>query len=303
MTKKSEEIMEILEAYDLTRCAWSAGPVVGMRQTYLFCAWLAWSRYRVILPTWERTLGSLLVCLERTLRKLGAVPTYALTDNERTVSVDRVAGVPVRHPEVVAFRRHYGLRVVTCAPADPESKGGSESTVRVAEAELVPTQYNLLKAYDSFSALLGACEDLCHELNGREHRESWRVPTVALQEELALMHRLPLEPYTAALGETRGVRHDQTIRWGSVRYSLPKAWVARRSGAGSRARSWSWSAATRAACARSCVTSSRCRAGRASWTSATPTIPTAAPPCSPSRGPRARLSATSSPSARGPRSG
>jgi hypothetical protein len=51
------------------------------------------------------------------------------------------------------------------------------------------------------------------------------VPAEALQEELAVMHRLPLEPYTAALGETRRVENNQTIRFGSVRYSLPKAWV------------------------------------------------------------------------------
>jgi transposase len=204
---------------------WGWGPVVGMRQTYLFCAWLAWSRYRVIIPTWDKTLGSVLTCLDRTLRKIGAVPTYALTDNERTVSMDRIAGISVRHPEVVAFGRHYGLRIVTCVPADPESKGGSESTVRVAKADLVPTEFNLLKAYNTFPALVEACEKLETEVNGREHRESRRIPVEALKEELAVMHRLPLEPYTAALGEERHVEDNQTIRFGSVRYSLPKAWV------------------------------------------------------------------------------
>jgi len=204
---------------------WGWGPVVQMRQTYLFCAWLAWSRYRVIIPTWDRTLGTVLICLDRTLRKLGAVPTYALTDNEKTVSLDRVAGIPVRHPQVVAFGRHNGVRVVTCTPADPESKGGSEATVRIAKADLVPTDCNLLPAYSTFAAVVEACERLSAEVNGRQHRESRRIPAEALQEELALMHRLPLEPYTAALGETRRVGSNQTVRFGSVAYSLPKAWV------------------------------------------------------------------------------
>jgi len=204
---------------------WAWGPVVGMRQTYLFCAWLAWSRYRVVIPTWDKTLGTVLVCLDRTLRKIGAVPTYALTDNERTVSMDRIAGVSVRHPQVVAFGGHYGLRVVTCVPADPESKGGSESTVRVAKADLVPTECNLLPAYASFSSLLEACDKLGDDVNGRQHRESRRIPAEALKEELALMHQLPTEPYTAALGETRSVRDNQTIRFGSVSYSLPRQWV------------------------------------------------------------------------------
>lgn len=206
---------------------WGWGPVVRLRQTYLFCAWLAWSRFRVVIPTWDRTSGTVLVCLDRTLRSIGAVPTYALTDNERTVSMDRVAGIAVRHPEVVAFGRHYALRVVTCVPADPESKGGSESTVRVAKADLVPTECNLLPAYESFPALLAACTAFCRDVNNREHRESRRVPGDALREELPLMHALPLEPYTAALGETRTVSDKQTIRFGSVPYSLPKAWVDR----------------------------------------------------------------------------
>ena len=141
--------------------------MVRMRQTYLFCAWLAWARFRVVIPTWDRTLGSVLICLDRTLRSIGAVPTYALTDNERTVTMDRIAGISVRHPAVVEFGRHYGLRIVTCVPADPESKGGSESRVRVAKADLVPTECNLLPAYDTFPALTRACDDLCTALTHR----------------------------------------------------------------------------------------------------------------------------------------
>ena len=31
------------------------------RETLLFCAWLAWSRFRVVIPTWDRTLPTLIV--------------------------------------------------------------------------------------------------------------------------------------------------------------------------------------------------------------------------------------------------
>ena len=55
----------------------------------------------------------------------GGAPTYLLTDNARTVTMDHVAGVPVRHPEMVALGRYYGCKVETCVPFDPESKGGS----------------------------------------------------------------------------------------------------------------------------------------------------------------------------------
>ena len=95
------------------------GPVVGGGATVLFCLWLAWSRFRVVIPTWDRTLPTLLSCLDTSLRRLGGAPTYALTDNEKTVTVEHVAGVPVRHPEMVAAGRHYGVQVATCVPFDP----------------------------------------------------------------------------------------------------------------------------------------------------------------------------------------
>ena len=204
---------------------WGDGPRVNGRQTQLFCAWLAWSRFRVVLPTWDRKLGTLLACLDATLSRLGGVPTYVLTDNERTVTTDRVAGVPVRHPVLVAAGRHYGVEVATCEVADPESKGGSEATVRIAKADLVPTEANLLPAYGSFGELVAACERFCAKVNERPHSETRRAPADALAEERGHLHVLPREPYTAALGETRSVDDDQTIRWGSVRYSTPPGWA------------------------------------------------------------------------------
>ena len=209
---------------------WGTGPVVPgpdgrPRATLLFCAWLAWSRVRVVIPTWDRKLGTLLACLDATLRRLGGVPTYALTDNEKTVTVDHVAGVPVRHPMIVAAGRHYGIQVHTCVPFDPESKGGSEATVRVAKADLVPTEANLRAGYDSFTDLAAACEAFCVEVNGRVHRETGRVPAEALLTERQRLHPLPVTPFTAALGETRSVNSDQTIRFGSVRYSTPPGLV------------------------------------------------------------------------------
>jgi transposase len=204
---------------------WGYGPTIAGRPTLLFCAWLAWSRYRVVLPTWDRTLGSLLACLDATLRAIGGAPTYALTDNERTITIERVAGIGVRHPEVVAAGRHYGLEVSACVPFDPESKGGSESTAKIAKADLVPTEANLLPAYDSFAELAAACAAFCATVNARLHRETGRRPDDLLAIERGHLHALPGEAYTAALGETRTVAPDQTIRLGSVRYSVPRPFV------------------------------------------------------------------------------
>jgi transposase len=200
---------------------WGEGPKVGGRRTQLFCAWLSWSRFRVVLPAWDQTLGTLVSCVDATLRRIGGVPTYLLTDNPKTVTIDRVAGVPVRHPDIVAAGRHYGCKAETCEPFDPESKGGAEHTVKIAKADLVPTTANLLPVYSSFVELADACSQWCARINARPHRETGAVPAERLRIECQHLHLLPAEPHAIALGEERLVDGDQTIRWGSVRYSTP----------------------------------------------------------------------------------
>jgi len=200
---------------------WGEGPRIGGRRTQLFCCWVAWSRFRVVLPAWDQSLGSLTACLDRALRIIGGAPAYLLTDNAKTVTVEHVAGIPVRHPDMVALGRHYGCTVATCRPFDPESKGGTEATVKIAKADLVPAEANLREQYASFGELEVACREFCDRVNGRVHRESAAVPGQRLTAERAHLHPLPAEPYVLALGQERLVSDDQTIRFASVRYSTP----------------------------------------------------------------------------------
>src|SRR3954466_2124214 len=181
------------------------GPEIAGRGTVLFCAWLAWSRFRVVIPLWDRTMPSVVMALDRALRAFGGAPTYALTDNEKTVSVDHVCGVAVRNPRIVSVGRHYGLTIATCVPADPESKGGSEATVRIARADLVPTEHNLRGEFEDFGGLEAACVELGERVNTREHRVTRRAPAVMLAEERARLHPLPQVPHTVCFGQTRKV--------------------------------------------------------------------------------------------------
>jgi hypothetical protein len=200
---------------------WGEGPRVGGRRTQLFCCWLAWSRFRVVMAAWDQTLGTLTACLDAALRQIGGAPTYLLTDNPKTVTVEHIAKVPVRHPEMVAVGRHYGCVVNTCEPFDPESKGGVEATVKIAKADLVPTHANLRGEYAGFAELEAACRVWCGQVNARRHRATHRPPVEMLAEERARLHVLPADPYAAALGEERLVHDDRTVRWGDVRYSVP----------------------------------------------------------------------------------
>lgn len=210
---------------------WAHGPRIAGRVAWLFCAWLAWSRYRFVIPVWDKTLPTVAACLDATFRQLGGAPTYVLTDNEKPITSGHVAGLAVRNSELVAIARHYGVAVHTCVPADPQSKGGSEATVRIAKADLVPTEANLLDDYAAFADLEAACEVFCDEVNRRPHRLTGRAPVELLVEERARLHPIPPTPYAAAFGQTRSVCRDSTISVGGVRYSVPyrlvdeKVWV------------------------------------------------------------------------------
>jgi transposase len=197
------------------------GPVVCGVQAVLFCAWLAWSRFRVVVPLRDKTMPSVVIGLDRTLRYLNGVPTYALTDNEKTVTVEHVCGIAVRNPTMVEVSRHYGLTIATCEPADPQSKGGSENTVKIAKADLVPTDHNLREEYADWRALERACQEFMADVNTRPHRATRQAPLVLLAQEHEYLHRLPRLPHTMCFGQTRKVDRQATVSVGEAIYSVP----------------------------------------------------------------------------------
>ena len=197
------------------------GPVIDGKRTVLFCAWLAWSRFRVVVALRDKTMASVIIGLDRTLRCFGGAPTYVLTDNEKTVSVDHVCGIAVRNPQIVDIARHYGATIHTCVPADPQSKGGVEATVKIAKADLLPSDFNLRPSYGSFAELEVACEQWMADVNTRPHRSTAEAPIIRLAEEHKRLHRLPRAPHTVCFGETRRVNRESVISVGGARYSVP----------------------------------------------------------------------------------
>ena len=200
---------------------YGTGPMVEGIPAVLFCAWLAWSRYRVIIPLRDKTLPSVIYALDACFRHLEGVPTYCLTDNERTVTDGHIAGIAVRNPQIVSVANYYGTTIATCVPADPESKGGSEATVKIAKADLVPTEANLRDAYSHWGELMAACNYAMATFNGRIHREIAARPAERRLAELASLHAVPDSPYTVAFGETRSVSWSCLVAFRGARYSVP----------------------------------------------------------------------------------
>jgi hypothetical protein len=171
----------------------------------LFCAWLAWSRFRVVIPVWDRTLPTVLSCLDETFRRVEGIPTYVLTDNEKTVTAEHIAGVPVRHPDMAAAGRHYGTTDhQLCAGrsgvqgrlgSDREDRQGRPGAHRREPARRLP----------QLRGAAGRDGVWCEHVNARPHRETGRAPVDMLAEEQRRLHPVPADPYVAALGERRVV--------------------------------------------------------------------------------------------------
>jgi hypothetical protein len=53
------------------------------------------------------------MALDRALPAFVGALTYAITDNERTISIDHVARIAVRNQQIVSIGRHSGEIAVT----------------------------------------------------------------------------------------------------------------------------------------------------------------------------------------------
>ena len=180
------------------------GPRINGVKTILFVAWLAFSRFRIVIPLRDRTAPSVFAALEK------------------TVTTAHVAGVPVRNQQTLDFARHYGVTVLTCQPADPATKGGVEASVKLAKADLVPTDTNLRAEYTSFAELEAACAAFMDEMNNREHRVTRRKPAAVLTEEAPRLHRVPETAHTVAFGLARIVpENTPMVTFENAQYSVP----------------------------------------------------------------------------------
>jgi transposase len=201
---------------------WSPGEVLVVDWgseggLHVFCAVLAWSRFRFVrLATDERaetTLRLLAECFE----ELGGVPSVVLADRMGCLKAGVVANKVVPTPGYVRLAAHYGFRPDFCEAADPESKGIVEHLVGYAKADLLVPQV----PFTDLAAANDAARTWCAEVNGQRHSEIAAVPAERLAAERQLLGPLPsLRPRIGTV-TTRKVDRLSCVRFGSARYSVP----------------------------------------------------------------------------------
>jgi transposase len=187
----------------------------------IFCAVLAWSRYRFVRFATDERRETTLRLLAECIEEIGAVPHVVLSDRMACLRAQTVANVVVPHPDYVRFATHFGFRPDFCEADDPESKGVVESLVGYAKSDLVVAS----EGWDHIDAANQDARSWGAEVNSKVHSEIAAVPAERLAQERRAMRALPSLRPPLRRGETRKVDRLSTVRLGSARYSVPSGLI------------------------------------------------------------------------------
>ncbi len=203
---------------------WSPGEALvidwgSTGRLHVFCAVLAWSRFRFVRFAADEKAATTLAMLVECFEVLGGVPATVLADRMGCLKAGVVANVVVPAADYVRFATHYGFRPGFCEAADPESKGIVEHLAGYAKRDLV------VPAEPDVGDLVTANADAsrwCAEVNAVVHSETCAVPAGRLDTERELLGPLPsLRPELGPRPASRKVDRLSCVRFGPARYSVP----------------------------------------------------------------------------------
>jgi len=202
---------------------------VGGRALHVFCAVLAWSRFRFVRFADDERASTTLAMLAECFEVLGGVPRVVLADRMACLKGGVVANVVVPTPDYVRFASHFRFRPDYCQAADPESKGIVENLVGYAKDDLmIPLSLDdPWKGEGSgLSRVNARAARWCAEVNARQHSEVCAVPEQRLATERELLGDLPsLRLETGPKPASRKVDKLSCIRFASARYSVPNGLI------------------------------------------------------------------------------
>jgi transposase len=184
---------------------------------HVFCAVLAWSRFRFVRFAADERAETTLAMLAECFEVLGGVPGKVLADRMGCLKGGVVANVVVPTAAYVRFAAHYGFRPDFCEAADPESKGIVENLVGYAKRDLMVPQ----APFAGLAPANTAAARWCAEVNGVTHSEICAVPAERLVIERELLAALPSLRASIGRQVTRKVDRLSCVRFGSARYSVP----------------------------------------------------------------------------------
>jgi len=189
---------------------------------HVFCAVLAWSRWRFVRFAADEKSTTTLAMLGECFAELGGTPQVVLADRMGCLKGGVVANRVIPTGDYVRFALHYRFRPDFCEAADPESKGIVENLVGYAKSDLLTPL--LLEDNLDLGEGNDAAAAWCQEVNAAMHADIAAVPQERLAQERLLLAGLPsLQLRIGPAPVLRKVDKLSCVRIGSARYSVPMA--------------------------------------------------------------------------------
>jgi transposase len=182
---------------------------------YGFALTLGYSRMRYIEFTHCQDLETLLTCLVHAFHYLGGVTEVMLTDNMKTVVLDRQDGQIRWNPRFLDFASYYGFVPRACHPYRPQTKGKIERTIEFLRGNFWPGL-----SFTSLEDLNRQAWGWMEEVNHRPHNTTREVPYERLAREN--LHPVANQPdYDTSYVAYRQVAKDCLLSYRGNRYSVP----------------------------------------------------------------------------------
>lgn len=188
---------------------------------YAFALTLCWSRMRYVEFARRQDSETLLNCLVHAFRYFHGVTATLLTDNMKTVVVERVEGQPQWNPRFLDFAAYYGFVPRVCHPYRPETKGKVESTIRYLRTSFWPGI-----RFESLADLNRQAFEWCEESNRRVHATTREIPVERWPKE-TLLSIEGRPDYDTSYVSHRQVTKDCLLSYGGNRYSVPYRYASR----------------------------------------------------------------------------
>lgn len=214
---------------------WSPGEYLVIDWTpleggwHLFCAVLAWSRWRYVAFARDEQAMTTLTLIADALAAAGGVPQRVLADRMACLKGGVVANVVIPTPQYIRFASHYGFSPDFCHANDPQSKGVVEHLVGYAQRDLVVPLFTEAKIAGrpiGVGEANTAARAWMGEVNTAVHSEICAIPDQRLDIERGLLG--PLPSLRAEIGPpptTRKVDRLSCVRFASARYSVPNRFI------------------------------------------------------------------------------
>lgn len=190
---------------------------------YVIAFVLSHSRYKY-MEWWDRpyTAKDVIQAHEHAFQFFGGKPKTIVYDQDRAVFVSENYGELIFTAEFEAYRQSQHFKIHACRPYDPESKGRIENVIGFIKNNFAKNR--LYTNLDSWNEQ--ALSWLRRKGNGKRHNTTKKVPLKVFQEEQC--HLLPFHSFTkqqsilSEAHEIRRVHKDNTIKYKTNRYSLPR---------------------------------------------------------------------------------